>query len=81
MAHENFGMVAVDNAHRCMVYPRPASEPEHLDRLSQSYRSVRPDWDDSVLREHAESVRQFMVSLAEFEQAVIQQVHASLENE
>jgi hypothetical protein len=78
-AHELFGMTAVDNAHRDVVYPRPAREPEPIERLVQPIRELRPDWDESRVRQEAECWHQRQVRQAEFERGVIRRVRAARE--
>lgn len=79
VAHELFGMAAVDNAHRDVVYPRPDWEPESLAGLVESYREFRSDWDEATARQHAESMWEWQVRQAEFERGVIQRVRAAVE--
>jgi hypothetical protein len=80
VAHEQFGMIAVDNAHRGEVYPRPDWDSEPLDSLIAEYHEMRPDWDEGQLHQNAESHYKHMASLAKFEREVIQRVRAALEH-
>jgi hypothetical protein len=77
VAHELFGMTAVDNAHRNAVYPRPDWEPQSLDESVQSYREFRPDWDEARVRQEAEAWHQWKVRQAAFEREVIERVRAA----
>jgi hypothetical protein len=77
VAHELFGMVAIDHAHRDGVYPRPDWEPESLDTLVQSYRKFRSGSDDARARQDAEGMRNWQVRQAEFERGVIQRVRSA----
>jgi hypothetical protein len=79
VAHELFGMVAVDNAHRDVVYPRPDWKPGSLDSLMELYRKAGFEEDESRMRQSAESMREWQVRQAEFERGVIQRVRAARE--
>jgi hypothetical protein len=77
VAHELFGMTAVDNAHRDVVYPRPDWEPLPVEDLLREYRELRPDWDEARVREEAEYWHQWQVQETEFERRVVQRVRAA----
>jgi hypothetical protein len=53
VAHELFGVVAVDNAHRDKVYPRPDWKPQSLDSLMQEASEFRSDWDEAQVQQDA----------------------------
>jgi hypothetical protein len=80
VAHELFGMTAVDSAHQGAVYPRPDWEPQSLDESMQPYRELRSDWDEDRVRQEAEFWHRWQTRQFAFEREVVQRVRAAAAN-
>lgn len=74
VAHELFGMSAVDHAHRTVVYPRPDWEAQSLERCIGYVARVCPDWDAQSILEGGRSMREWEVQRAAFERRVVRLV-------
>ena len=77
VAHELFGMSAVEEVHCSVVYPRPDWEAESLQRCVWHVAEICPDWDAQSILEGGRSMREWRVRQAEFERQVVQRVRAA----
>lgn len=68
IGHELFGMWAVDEAHGCPVYPTENWTVPDVETFAEQWRSWRKDWDESQIREKAESDFYWLSSQRRFEQ-------------
>jgi hypothetical protein len=78
VAHELFGMSAVDHAHRTVVYPRPDWEAQSLEWYVRAIERADPHEGAMEILETAREWHERQVQRAEFERQVVERVRAAL---
>ena len=76
VAHELFGMSAVDEAHWCSNYPDDDWSVPDLETLADHWRSHHADWNEDQVREKAQSDHRWMSSRKEFQRNTQERVKA-----
>ncbi len=76
LAHELFGMSAIDEAHRCPVYPAEDREVPSIESLVEHRRRHSLDANEEQRRERAQADHRWMTSLRDFQRETQEHVRS-----